>query len=340
MNKIDPVDEYKKEKNHTVINMSADSDISKEINGLSDCILTQSVLALKDQPTLIETKLQQTLQLYRQLTVINLDDNQIMELPEEVFWPCEMLNDLSLANNQIKKLPEKLFTHCKCLKSLSFKQNNVKKLYNNIFKGLDQLLRIDASHNQITELNRNHFKNCKLIEDIDLSDNHLVDVESKTFDSCERVLRIDLKINKLTKLSEGLFKNCCKLTKLDINSNLLTFLPANLIKDCTMLESLNVSKNQIKQLDTDFFKLVYKFFYYFFYLKLVKAILIFKTLTKKRNCQFMIDIKFSDNQIETLPEDLLTGCPNLKQIAFANNNLAELSPDFFSTNTKLTHIFA
>jgi len=96
----------------------------------------------------------------------------------------------------------------------------------------------------------------------------LVVVESATFAECVRVERIDLKINRLAKLPDGLLKNCRRLVKLDINTNLLASLPNSLIKPCTKLQSINMSRNQIKELNSDFFRLVFEFFMLGLFLKI------------------------------------------------------------------------
>ena len=90
---------------------------------------------------------------------INLQNNQIEEIPFDTFYDLPKLAFLNVRDNKIKSLPPNLFTNSPVFISLVIISNKLTALHADLFKDCPAFEILRAEFNQIEELHEDLFKN-------------------------------------------------------------------------------------------------------------------------------------------------------------------------------------
>ncbi len=151
---------------------------------------------------------------------LDLDHNDLTELPESVFDNLHSLEHLSLSNNDLTELPEGVFDDLHSLEHLSLSNNDLTELPKGVFDSLDSLEHLSLSDNDLTELPEGVFDSLHSLEDLYLNRNDLTELPEGVFDSLHSLERLSLSSNLLTELPEGLFDNLHSLERADFGANL------------------------------------------------------------------------------------------------------------------------
>jgi Leucine-rich repeat (LRR) protein len=86
------------------------------------------------------------------LTLLSLDDNQIVSLPEDAFNDLVNLEKLAVASNQIKVLPPKMLWNLPKLKVFEAAGNQIELIPRDFFKNNRELKNIRIDGNKITRI--------------------------------------------------------------------------------------------------------------------------------------------------------------------------------------------
>jgi Leucine-rich repeat (LRR) protein len=220
----------------------------------------------------------------RNLQYLELDRTQLQELPAELV-ALKALSVLKISNNQLSKVPE----ICARLPQLKTLQLN-----NNQLSGVPEWLghcrslqQVDLSFNQIEELPAS-FRQLNALQSLRLRGNQLKKLNADQL-KWEELRELDLRDNRFTTLP-GLatFSN---LDRLQLSGNRLKQLPAGL-ENLSRLTSLKAAGNQLK------------------------------VIPPQLPSQ-LLEIDFSNNQLETFP-DILDQLPHLRRLQLSRNRLSAL----------------
>lgn len=129
------------------------------------------------------------------LAVLNLESNQLVELPEGLLDGTPQLTTLSLASNQLQQIPEGLFSRLSTLATLVLSHNHLRSLPLRAFQGLGALVRLDLAHNNFSTLPREVFANLTDLEVLDLGHNRLSSLPEGIFAPNELLHQVALRGN-------------------------------------------------------------------------------------------------------------------------------------------------
>ncbi|PFX14141.1 Relaxin receptor 1 [Stylophora pistillata] len=86
-----------------------------------------------------------------------LQDNNITELPPELFQDLENLQELDLSNNELGNLPPHIFRNITAIEFLKLDYNKIERLHEDQFQGLVKLFELDIFGNKIRNVSSTTF---------------------------------------------------------------------------------------------------------------------------------------------------------------------------------------
>ena len=256
------------------------------------------------------------------MQILNLWGNdQLTELPENIFFGLPKLRQLKVANNSLTALHRSIFSDLTKLKQLYLNGNDLTELPPRIFNGLTELELLNLHNNNlerlagpgVTDLTGGLFVDLTKLLNLDLGNNNLFAMHEDTFSSLTRLRKLYLNDNSLTALlPEGIFSSLTKLEELNLNGNGLTSLPGGIFSDLTKLEELNLKDNGLTSLPGGG---------------------IFSDLTALKS------LSLKGNGLTSLPGGIFSGLTKLQKLYLSGNGLRALPGGIFSGLTKLQKLY-
>lgn len=158
-----------------------------------------------------------------QITFLDLSDNQIIDIPEDIFASFPHLTYLDLSGNLLVTIHPRYFAALVNLEGLFLDNNNILELRPNTFNFLPKLKRLSLAGNRLKSLPKYILFFLTALNELDISENNIAF------------------------LDPNLLRNQKELSTLSINKNKLQQLPH--ITHLTKLKSLNLKGNKnIKEL--------------------------------------------------------------------------------------------
>ncbi|PVD18371.1 hypothetical protein C0Q70_20920 [Pomacea canaliculata] len=137
---------------------------------------------------------------------VSLQQNDMTEIGEKVFYHIPDLQFLSLADNVLESLPENLFSSLRKLKRLDLQGNKLKYLPTNLFRNLQQLEKLNLEGNKLEKLQDGLFANLEHLTSVRLKGNNLMYVSDKAFDTLSiKLSLLDLSENPLKEIPPIIF---------------------------------------------------------------------------------------------------------------------------------------
>eukprot|EP00122_Pirum_gemmata_P000679 Pgem_evm1s603 len=152
----------------------------------------------------------------KDLQVLVLGDNQLSNLPTEIFNGLEELQFLNVDGNRLHTFP--YLTKVKNLQSLFLEKNLIQYIDEDFLKKLPKLTDLSLGLNIITQIHPNAFNHPNNLRMIDLSMNSISHFDMK-MDQLYHLTSLDLEFNFLSDLSEGVFSSCTSLADLRLDGN-------------------------------------------------------------------------------------------------------------------------
>ena len=160
---------------------------------------------------------------------------------------------LSLHQNELTNLPEELFDGLSALEDLYLNQNRLTTLAEDIFDGLISLEGLELGGNQLNALPEEVFDGLAALEGLGLNQNRLASLPAELFDGLTTLRQLTINGNQVTSLPEDIFDGLSALKFLSLSSNSLTALPADVFDNLTILTNLGFADNDISSLPEDIF---------------------------------------------------------------------------------------
>jgi Leucine-rich repeat (LRR) protein len=202
---------------------------------------------------------------FTRLQYLYLSNNNLINLPENIFNNFTQLQKLDLSYNNLTTLPENIFNNLTQLQYLYLNNNKLNNLPENIFTFsskiyLSQLKNLNLSHNNLTNLPENIFNNLTQLKNLNLSHNNLTNLPENIFTFSSKIYlsqlqNLNLSFNKLNNLPEDIFNNLTQLFELLLHNNNLTNLPENIFNNLTQLQDLYLSNNNLTNLPLSIIRL-------------------------------------------------------------------------------------
>ncbi len=257
------------------------------------------------------------------LTLLDLSDNKLTQLPESVV-KLQNLTSLYLANNQLTQLPESV-VKLQNLTSLYLADNQLTQLPESLAK-LQSLTSLNLGGNQLTQLPES-VATLQNLTSLDLRGNQLTQLPESVA-TLQNLTELDLGGNQFTQLPESVAK-LQSLTSLNLGGNQLTQLPESLAK-LQSLTSLNLGGNQLSQLQESVATLQ----------SLTSLNLGGNQLTQLpesvAKLQNLTELNLGGNQLTQLPENLAK-LQNLTSLDLSENQLTQL-PESLAKLQNLTSL--
>ena len=268
------------------------------------------------------------------ITLLNLDNQDVIGLAEGDFEGLSNLETLSLQSNEIRSLPEDVFDGLTNLKSLSLVQNRLTSLPAGVFEGLSNLKWLTIEKNELRSLPEDVFDGLSKLVSLRLNENRLTSLPAEVFDGLSNLGSLSLRANELTALPEGVFDGLSSLHGLNLGENQLTSLSAEVFDDLTNLTTLTLNDNRLSTLPAGIFDGLIKFYS----LSLHRNRLVTLPAGVFDGMVELDALLLSENRLTTLPAGVFDDLVKLRVLLLEKNQLRTLPAGVFNGLTSLEHL--
>ncbi|XP_044750753.1 leucine-rich repeat and fibronectin type III domain-containing protein 1-like protein isoform X2 [Coccinella septempunctata] len=194
----------------------------------------------------------------RHLKNLNLQDNDIGEVPVESLRSLKTLTLLDFSHNRITRVPPYAFQNLTRLATLKLADNNV-TLEENALSGLEGCLKnLNLKGTKQKEVPK-AIQGMRTLAFLDLSQNSLIELggqnNENAFEGLKSLTAINLERNLIQHMGENAFKGVRKtLSSLSLLNNLLPDFPTAALSSLNELRVLDIGFNLLTDLPHDAFK--------------------------------------------------------------------------------------
>ncbi|XP_041981335.1 connectin-like [Aricia agestis] len=177
------------------------------------------------------------------ITLINLEDNALIEIDKVSFFDLPKLQKLVFTKNNISTIYDGTFQHTFNLLELDLNKNTIYHLNRHTFDGLANLRKLDLRRNCISNLTEFTFAELWNLQELLLGKNDIKYISERAFDGLSQLWKLSLDDNKLLTLPSGLFEGVRGLSSLDLRLNdlhVLTYDNINPIIDNLKTQNSNL----------------------------------------------------------------------------------------------------
>ncbi|EDV98276.1 toll-like receptor 7 [Drosophila grimshawi] len=302
-----------------------------------------------------------TLELYpdslnglKQLTELDLSDNNLRALPAGFLCPVGNLQTLNLTRNRIRTAEQLGFADMNCgsgsssnggggggsgseLQLLDASHNELRTITESWgISRLRRLQHLNLQHNNISELSGEALAGLASLRIVNLSNNHLETLPEGLFAGSKELREIHLQQNELYELPKGLFHRLEQLLVVDLSGNQLT---SNHVDNTTFaglirLIVLNLAHNALTRIDYRTFKELY----------------FLQILNLRNNSIGHIEdnaflplynlhtLNLAENRLHTLDDKLFNGLYVLSKLTLNNNLISVVEPAVFKNCSDLKEL--
>ncbi|KAG6460001.1 connectin [Manduca sexta] len=159
---------------------------------------------------------------HRDLTIISLDTNKIIEINRDVFVDLPSLEKLYLTSNKITTIHDKAFLHLSNLRELEIDRNGLFSLNSETFSGLKKLQKLDLSSNSLEVIGDNTFLPLVNLLSLNLGGNKIQMLDDRAFNGLVKLQSMSLAHNKLADIDNvKVFEGLEGLVSLSLRANQL-----------------------------------------------------------------------------------------------------------------------
>ncbi|XP_068229005.1 chaoptin [Palaemon carinicauda] len=192
------------------------------------------------------------------INVINLQNNEIKEIPSEAFKDLFFLHTLDLSHNGIRSIGDSAFLNIGLLHILRLNDNMLPSFKKEYFKLTvpapgTELRILDISHNDITFLQPLAFELHSKLTWLSLSFNRLSFFPAEIVRDLKELKHLEVENNQIKALENNDFANSPYLRELHLKNNMIETVSATAFQNSTQLQELDLSHNSISELPEDVF---------------------------------------------------------------------------------------
>ncbi|KAM7344937.1 toll-like receptor 7 [Cochliomyia hominivorax] len=278
----------------------------------------------------------------KQLTELNLADNNLRALPSGFLCPVGNLQMLNLTHNRIRAAENLGFADMNCnggselqildasfnelrsiteswgisrlrrLQHLNLQHNNISELSGEALAGLSSLRIVNLSNNHLETLPEGLFAGSKELREIHLKNNELYELPKGLFHRLEQLLVVDLSGNQLTSnhIDNTTFAGLIRLIELNLAHNALTRIDYRTFKELYFLQNLNLRNNSIGHIEENSFLPLYN----------------------------LHTLNLAENRLHTLDDKLFNGLYVLSKLTLNNNLISVIEPNIFKNCSDLKEL--
>ncbi|XP_060654121.1 toll-like receptor 7 [Drosophila nasuta] len=294
----------------------------------------------------------------KQLTELDLSDNNLRGLPAGFLCPVGNLQTLNLTRNRIRTAEQLGFADLNCsgaaatgsgselqlldashnelrsiteswgisrlrrLQHLNLQHNNISELSGEALAGLASLRIVNLSNNHLETLPEGLFAGSKELREIHLQHNELYELPKGLFHRLEQLLVVDLSGNQLTSnhVDNTTFAGLIRLIVLNLAHNALTRIDYRTFKELYFLQILNLRNNSIGHIEDNAFLPLYNLHT----LNLAENRL--HTLDDKlfNGLYVLSKLTLNNNLISVVETAVFKNCSDLKELDLSSNQLNEV----------------
>ena len=247
------------------------------------------------------------------LTTLDIQNNEIRELPVDIFDGLDAVTDLRFSNNDIEDLPAGVFSGLPALEILVGSGNRLTHFKADWFDGFQGFpstatsadIRLEFVGNQITTIDANALDGMDGLKRFYFSYNKIRSLPAGLFDGLSSLQRVSLHFNELPTLPAGLFDRLTadgtvgsnsSLQRLNVNDNNLRSLPSGIFGNLAGLQQVRLHNNSLTSLPIGLFD----------------------------NNPGLYEVRLSNNQITSLPSGLFSNNVGMQILNLDNNRIRSL----------------
>lgn len=153
------------------------------------------------------------------LRVLDISQLGLDSLQPEHLVGAKRSWELLAANNELNELPNEIFANAGCIIRADLSYNKIKRIEERSFFGANDLTMIDLSGNKIETLSQFAFNGLVNLTHMNLAYNQIYEIHPFAFDGLQRLFHLDVSHNFISILADRTFANLSKLNKLQLSYN-------------------------------------------------------------------------------------------------------------------------
>jgi Leucine-rich repeat (LRR) protein len=247
------------------------------------------------------------------LTTIDVDASELVELTARSFANCQQLVILNLRDNKVKILPSNLVINNRLL------------------------ARIDLTNNEIADIEPNAFTGSQ-ISTLSLANNKMTAIESHTFGDLSQLRFFYLGDNPIEAISGDAFASLSSVDLIVLDNCGIKTLPAGLFGGLNELRNLHLGNNDIERLEPGE-KILNLINFYFILIYFIKFLFIFLGIFSSPS---LVNIHMVNNRLSVIDSRHFTSTdgslgplPILNIIELNSNRITAIDPLFFDSSPNL-----
>ena len=249
---------------------------------------------------------QTSFSLLPQLTLLNLEGNQIARIRNNTFVSLDNLQELYMSRNRLTNIyvENNAFDGLNELKLLMLEDNNLNSVPPAVYS-LKSLENFSMKGNKLNFILANDFTELTKLKMVNLDNNRIIFVENGAFPSS--LQELNMAQNKFDFVDVEIFHSLAKLVLIKLSHNRITALPKDIFSLNINLESVYLDNNFLRFINSSHF----------------------------RNCKLNGDIHLNHNQIAFIDENSFNHVTEIRNILLNNNELYQLPNDGMFQNIKV-----
>ncbi|KAK8736052.1 hypothetical protein OTU49_005205 [Cherax quadricarinatus] len=342
-----------------VINLQISHSSLQSVANESFRGLEESLKSLTIQHCKLSEVPQWALHTLSRLQELNLDSNNITEIPKSGFAKVN-IQKLSLKGNMISLISELAFDGLEeSLQELNLISNDLKELPINSLQKMKKLKRLEVAWNHISELITDSVFPLQALEYLDLSSNEIRKIKSKSLAGVPGVISLSLYMNSISSIAKNAFKENSiletlflghnsireldietftytpKIRIIDLGSNNIQNIHGGLFCNLPNLQELVLSRNNIREVTQQTFENSSNIRI----LNLEHNAIRFVELETFVDMTHLETLLLSHNNIQEIYPRLFVANVNLRTLKLDHNRINDLSEITFKNTTQLTILF-
>ena len=248
---------------------------------------------------------------------LEMTGNNLRSIPPNELCNLPELTHLELADNDISSIDDLGVSSSDCLRNLvrlDLHENSISKIGSSLLNLFPKMQDLDLSFNSIETVSQEYTvqePECSLIA-LDLSENFIVSMPATFFRECATLTSLKLTNNSLSEVHQFLLKGLSSLETLELSGNQLKTFSGRLTRDLTALKHLSLNRNLLRKLEGSE---------------------VFAPMSET-----LESLNLSDNQIDTIADNVFGTLVNLKQLDLTNNNIDVVTKNTFSGLRGASHL--